>query len=166
MKVRFAALLLVCAVAANGAEASGQRPASLFPDLPTADVRVTTASGTHAFSAWIAADFPSRARGLMFVRELPPGQGMLFLFESPQYASFWMKNTYVPLDIIYIARDGKVVNVARGTPHSVALMFSAAPVTSVLELIAGSADRIGLVAGDRVSWSFAAAGKRRDEFVE
>ncbi len=166
MKARFAALLLVCVAAAGGAEALGKRPASLFPNLPSTSVQIATATGTHAFSAWIAADDPSRERGLMYVRALPPGQGMLFLFDEPQYAAFWMKNTYLPLDLIFIAKDGQVVNVARGKPHSLNPIPSAGPVTGVLELAAGSAERIGLVPGNRVRWSGGAVGKRSDELVE
>lgn len=167
MKARVAALLLACVAAANGAEALGKRPASLFPDLQTTEVEIKTASGTHAFSAWIAADDPSRERGLMYVRELPPNQGMLFLFDEPQYAAFWMKNTYLSLDLVFIAADGRVVNVAHdATPHALAPIPSRGPVTAVLELVAGSARRIGLVAGDRVTWPRRTGGERRDEFIE
>jgi len=167
VKARFAALLLACSFAANGAEGLGKRPAPLFPHLPTAGVNVRTASGTHAFSVWIAADDSSRWRGLMYVRELPPDQGMLFLFDEPQYAAFWMKNTYLSLDLVFIAADGRVANVAHdATPHSLAPIPSRGPVTAVLELVAGSARRIGLAAGDRVTWSGRAGGERRDQFVE
>lgn len=87
----------------------------------------------------------------MFVRDLPADQGMLFLFERPQLVSFWMKNTYVSLDIVFIAPDGVVVNIVHDTqPLSLAPIESAAPVTGVLELAAGTAARIGLAAGDRV----------------
>jgi hypothetical protein len=75
---------------------------------------------------------------------------MLFLFEQPRIASFWMKDTYLSLDIIFISQDGIVVNVANDTkPLSLAPIQSIAPVTGVLELVAGSAVRIGLTAGDR-----------------
>lgn len=167
MNARFAALLLACVAAVSGAEALGKRPAALFPDLPTADVRVTTASGAHSYSVWIAADDPSRERGLMFVRELPPGKGMLFLFDEPQYAAFWMKNTYLSLDLIFIAADGRVANVAHDArPQSLTPIPSVGPVTAVLELGAGSARRIGLEAGDRVTWGGRAGGERRDQLVE
>jgi uncharacterized membrane protein (UPF0127 family) len=87
----------------------------------------------------------------MFVKSLPAGHGMLFLFERPHYAAFWMKNTYLSLDIVFIRADGVVVNVARDTrPHSLEPIESDAPVTGVLELVAGTAAKIGLSAGDRV----------------
>ena len=126
--------------------------ADLFPALERTELRVHTAGGSHPFTAWIAGDDQTRAQGLMYVRELPPAQGMLFVFEQPQYASFWMKNTYVPLDLIFIAADGTVVNVAANAkPLSLDPIASVSPVLYVLELAAGSAARIGLVAGDRLS---------------
>jgi hypothetical protein len=86
----------------------------------------------------------------MFVRELPPDQGMLFVFEAPQYRGFWMKNTYLSLDLIFIAADGTVVNVAANAkPLSLDSIASAAPVRYVLEVVAGTAARIGLKVGDR-----------------
>jgi uncharacterized membrane protein (UPF0127 family) len=88
----------------------------------------------------------------MHVRELPPDTGMLFVFELPQAVSFWMKNTYLSLDLAFIAPDGTVVNVAAdATPLSLEPIESAAPVLYVLELAAGTAARIGLEAGDRIT---------------
>jgi len=151
VKARLATLLLACMAVSSAAGALGKRAANPFPDLPTAAIRVLTASGAHSFAVWIAANDPSRERGLMYVRELPPDQGMLFLFDRPQFAGFWMKNTYLSLDLIFIAEDGRVVNIARrAPPHSLDVISSSAPVKGVLELIAGSADRIGLKPGDRV----------------
>ena len=97
----------------------------------------------------------------MFVKSLPADHGMLFLFERPRFAAFWMKNTYLSLDIVFIGPDGVVVNVARDTePLSDKPIESEAPVTGVLELVAGTAAKIGLSAGDRVL--HAAFGKLPD----
>jgi uncharacterized membrane protein (UPF0127 family) len=88
----------------------------------------------------------------MYVRELPPDTGMLFVFDQPQFASFWMKNTYLSLDLIFIAADGTVVNVAAwAKPLSLDPIESAAPVRYVLELVAGTAARVGLKPGDRIT---------------
>jgi len=126
--------------------------ADLFPALERTELQAITASGTHGFKAWVAADDTTRAQGLMYVRELPPDQGMLFVFEEPQYAGFWMKNTYLSLDLIFIAPDGTVVNIAPDAkPLSLDPIESAAPVKYVLELVAGTAARIGLKAGDRIT---------------
>ena len=124
---------------------------SLFPDLPKSEVRAVTDSGEHRFQVWIAADDRSRERGLMHVRELPPDHGMLFVFDAPKLAALWMKNTHVALDMIFIGSDGVVVNVAQDAePMSLDPIASAAPVLAVLEVEAGTAERIGLSAGSRI----------------
>jgi uncharacterized membrane protein (UPF0127 family) len=87
----------------------------------------------------------------MYLRSLPADHGMLFVFEEPQYAAFWMKNTYLALDLIFIAADGTVVNVAANAkPLSLEPIASRAPVKAVLELVSGTAARIDLGAGDRI----------------
>jgi uncharacterized membrane protein (UPF0127 family) len=139
------ALAAACAGAAD-------RARDLFPALEQAKVEARTTSGLHEFAVWIAADDRSRARGLMFVRELPPDRGMLFLFDRPQEAAFWMKDTYLSLDLIFIDPAGVVVNIAPAArPFSLQPIESEGPVIAVLEVIAGTASRIGLAPGDRVS---------------
>jgi uncharacterized membrane protein (UPF0127 family) len=126
--------------------------AALFPQLPQGTVQVTTATGSHAFSVWIAADPKSRERGLMFVRDLPAERGMLFLFEFPQDVAFWMKNTVLSLDLVFIAEDGTVLNVAANAkPFSLDPIASDGEVLAVLEVLGGTAKKIGLKPGDRVS---------------
>lgn len=134
------------------ADAIGHRPpTSLLAHLPQSELRLVTASGTHRFRVWIAADDQSRARGLMHVRKMPPDHGMLFLFGQAQYVSFWMKDTYLSLDLVFIHADGKVADIARGaTPGSLEPIPSSVPVVAVLELLAGTAEKIGLLPGDRV----------------
>ncbi len=136
----------------DGGAPAPEPPADPFPALQTTELEVETASGKHAFRAWIAADDAARTRGLMYVRDLPPDRGMLFVFEQPQFAGFWMKNTYLSLDLIFIAQDGTVVNIAPDAePLSLQPIESAAPVRYVLELVAGTAAKIGLKAGDRIT---------------
>jgi uncharacterized protein len=122
-----------------------------FARLSESQVEVATASGIHRFEVWIAADDESRERGLMHVRKLPPERGMLFVFDRPQYAAFWMKDTPLPLDLVFIAPDGRVLNIAEDTrPLSLAPIESDGPVSLVLELAAGTAGRIQLAPGDRI----------------
>jgi uncharacterized membrane protein (UPF0127 family) len=145
------AVLAIAGVCAASAQTAGEPSPAPLARLPRSEVQIETAGGRHVFQVWLADNDRSRQQGLMFVRDLPADQGMLFLFERPQLVSFWMKNTYVSLDIVFIAPDGVVANIVHDTqPFSLAPIESIAPVTGVLELVAGTAARIGLVAGNRV----------------
>jgi uncharacterized protein len=93
-------------------------------------------------------------RGLMFRESMPADHGMLFDFEQPQPVTFWMKNTKLPLDMVFIDADGRVTGVSPdAVPYSEDLIRSPGPVRAVLELNAGTARRLGIQAGDRVSGS-------------
>jgi len=132
------------------ASAAADYPAS-FAMLEQAEVRAETASGTHRFKVWIAADDASRQQGLMFVRKLPADRGMLFVFDAPQQAAFWMKDTVLSLDLVFIDPAGQVANVAANAkPESLDPIFSRGSVIAVLEVAAGTARRIQLVPGDRI----------------
>jgi len=125
---------------------------ALFPDLQQAKLQAKTAQGTHDFSVWIAADDKSRERGLMFVRELPPDRGMLFLFEFPQEVAFWMKDTVLSLDLVFIDPAGEVLNIAANArPYSLDPIESQGRVIAVLEVVAGTARTIGLKPGDTIT---------------
>jgi uncharacterized membrane protein (UPF0127 family) len=138
-----ASLALVAACASTPA---------LFPSLEQAKVQARTAQGTHDFSVWIAADDKSRERGLMFVRELPPDRGMLFLFEFPQEVAFWMKDTVLSLDLVFIDPAGKVLNIAANAkPFSQDPIESHGRAIAVLEVLAGTARKIDLKAGDTIT---------------
>lgn len=152
MKLRH--LMPVLAVLVTACANAAGSSAPLFPGLEQAELEAVTRSGTHRFKVWIAADDRSREQGLMEVRALPADHGMLFLFDRPQPVAFWMKDTYLSLDIIFITAEGRVMNVA---PHARPLSFdpieSEGPVTAVLELIAGTAEDIGLQPGDRIIYT-------------
>jgi uncharacterized membrane protein (UPF0127 family) len=92
-----------------------------------------------------------RAKGLMFRRYLPPDRGMLFDFKQTQPVMMWMKDTFIPLDMVFIRKDGTVSSVAENTePHSTRTIASTEPVYAVLEVNAGTAARLGIKTGDRV----------------
>lgn len=101
------------------------------------------------------ADTPTaQARGLMGRRSLPPQSGMLFVFEETDTTGFWMRNTPLPLDIIFIDRDGRIINIAeRTTPYSDSLILPEAPRQYVVEVRAGYADRLGLTDSTRMTWN-------------
>ena len=138
--------------------AQSDDPMHLLFDL--APMTVTTEIGRLDIAVEIARSPVERSRGLMFRERLPQGQGMLFVFEEPDFLSFWMKNTPQPLDIIYMAQDGKVVSIRAGEPFSTDTIPSGGPAQFVLELARGEAERIGLKTGDIFSHpSIAAASK-------
>ena len=132
-------------------------PAAQTPASAAAQdtIEIVTSSGVHAFSVELATNDAERARGLMFRKSLPEGHGMLFDFQTDQQVQFWMRNTYIPLDMIFIRGDGRVLNIAQNaTPLSDALIPSAGPVRGVLEVIAGTARKYHIAPGDRVTGSF------------
>jgi uncharacterized membrane protein (UPF0127 family) len=132
------------------APAAAQAPAGA-PETRLEPLTITTASGEHAFSVEVMRTETERARGLMYRRFMPADRGMLFDFKVEQPVMMWMKNTYMPLDMVFISRDGVVVNVAENTePLSESIIPSNAPTYAVLELNAGVARRIGLKAGDKI----------------
>ena len=115
------------------------------------NLTVETSSGTHAFSIEIAQTSAEQAQGLMFRRTLADDHGMLFIYPDPRRVSFWMQNTFVSLDIIFIDSDGRVLRVEKATePLSTRSIRSGGPVIGVLEVVAGTAERIGLEPGDRI----------------
>jgi uncharacterized membrane protein (UPF0127 family) len=112
---------------------------------------VSTTNGPHTLDVEVARDEASRERGLMYRRHLPENRGMLFDFGQPQPVMMWMKNTYIPLDMIFIARDGRVTHIEANTePFSEAIISSHGPAFAVLEVNAGLAGKLGLKPGDFV----------------
>ncbi len=113
---------------------------------------IETADGRSlAFSVELAVTPQQRARGLMFREEMAPDAGMIFLFDREAPRAFWMKNTYLPLDILFIDRAGRIVSIARDTvPLSETPIPSDAPAMAVLELNAGTAAALDIAPGDRV----------------
>ncbi|WP_173843464.1 DUF192 domain-containing protein [Novosphingobium sp. TH158] len=121
--------------------------------LPVIPLRVTTAKGKHAFKVEVAATSQEQAQGLMFRTEMGADEGMIFPMDPPRMASFWMKNTVIPLDIIYIGTDRRILNIfARTEPYSEKPLFSKGAVSAVLELNGGRAAELGIVPGDKVEW--------------
>lgn len=112
---------------------------------------MTTGTGSYPFAVEWAVTPQERSRGLMFRESLPANHGMMFDFGRDTQVSFWMKNTYLSLDMVFIRSDGTVARVEHGaTPLSERPIPSEQPVRYVLEVIAGTAERIGLDAGDTV----------------
>jgi uncharacterized membrane protein (UPF0127 family) len=133
-------------------------PSSAEPlaDFPVALVTIEPqgrAGSPHAFKAWLADTAPRHEQGLMFVRKLAADRGMLFVFTPPQVVSFWMKNTYLSLDILFIAPDGRITRIAEhAKPLSTDSIASLGVAALVLELNAGTARRLRLEPGDRLTY--------------
>lgn len=118
-----------------------------------AEVRIGTAAGVRLFHVELAETPEQRARGLMFRRTLAPDAGMLFLFPERERPTMWMANTWLPLDMLFIAADGRVAHVfANAVPRSRLTISSPRPARMVLELGGGTARRLGIAPGDRLSW--------------
>ena len=119
--------------------------------FPTAELTIVTASGPQKFTVELATTPAQMEQGLMFRQSLAPDSGMLFDFKTPSMASMWMKNTLIPLDMLFIDAQGRIVNIAERTvPGSLDPVGAAAPVRAVLELNGGTAARLGIRPGDRV----------------
>ena len=132
---------------ANG---QGVHPVSGLEVVP---LRVTTQDGSHAFRVEVAASDAQQQRGLMFRTQLGENEGMIFPSDGPQMRSFWMRNTVIPLDIIFIGPDRTIINIAAKTvPYSETPVRSAAPAIAVLELNGGRAAELGIAPGDTVAW--------------
>jgi uncharacterized protein len=118
-----------------------------------AAVTVTMAGKEHRFTVEVARTPEEQALGLMNRTSLPPGEGMLFPFAKPKYASFWMKNTFIPLDMIFIRADGTIDRIAENTiPESLEPVVSGGEVSAVLELAGGTAARLGIDETATVRW--------------
>ncbi|MDP6803761.1 MAG: DUF192 domain-containing protein [Rhodospirillales bacterium] len=119
--------------------------------MRTSELAVVTEQGRFSFTVEMAVTETQRGRGLQYRKSLAPDAGMLFDFGTPEPAAMWMMNTPIPLDMIFVAGDGRVVNVeARTQPGSLAVIRSAGAVRAVLEVNAGTAERLGIEAGSRV----------------
>ena len=115
-------------------------------------LEIVSRSGVHPFIVELARTDEERQKGLMFRRELPEGRGMLFDFKQDTNVTMWMKNTFIPLDMIFIRADGRIHRIAENTePESTRIIAAGAPVRAVLEVIGGTAKQLGIRPGDRVA---------------
>jgi uncharacterized protein len=135
--------LLVCSLFAFDARARGE---AVLQRL-----EIITSSGPHEFRVEVAETPGERSKGLMYRKHMPADQGMLFDFHEEIPIMMWMKNTYIPLDMVFVSRTGTVTAIAADTvPLSEATISSEGPAYAVIELNAGAASKIGLKLGDEV----------------
>ena len=138
----FAVLLAGCQALGGGGE-----------KLSVVPLQIRTATATHKFRVEVARSEEEQSRGLMFRESLPGDSGMIFPSLPPQIKSFWMKNTVIPLDMIFIRADGSIARIAAETvPYSLTPVDSGEPVAAVLEIAGGRAAALGIVEDDHVIW--------------
>lgn len=151
------ALLAACTPAKTS---EGDRAAATQAQAQTAllPLVIRTATTSHRFDVEVAANPAQQERGLMFRKSLDPDKGMLFPMDPPRIASFWMKNTLIPLDMLFVRTDGTIAFIgADAEPYSKVPVSAGIPVAAVLELAGGRAASLGISEGDRVSWGPCAA---------
>jgi hypothetical protein len=135
---------LAAGVSAPAAEAQLQ-------NFPTSSLTIVSATGRHRFAVEVAETPEQMMQGLMFRREMAPNAGMLFDYKQPIVATMWMRNTLIPLDMLFVDAQGRIVNIhERAVPQTDDVIAAAAPVRAVIELNGGTAARLGIKPGDRV----------------
>ncbi len=142
--------LLLVAAFAGQSQASGDELR-----LPVEQVIVSTAQGDIAFATEMATNDDTRSRGLMFRRSMGAREAMLFHWHSPHVVTMWMRNTYIPLDMLFVTADGTVVHVEADTvPQSLEVLSAGREVSAVLEIVGGMAAKLGIRPGSRLKHRF------------
>ncbi|MBD3762226.1 DUF192 domain-containing protein [Rhizorhabdus sp.] len=142
------------ALAVSGCAPAPARSADSQAETPAlVPLTIRTAKGAVAYKVEVARTAQEQARGLMYRTSLPDHGGMIFPMTPPRIASFWMKNTYIPLDMIFIRADGTIARIAANTvPEDLSPVESGEPVAAVLEIVGGGAAANEIAEGDRVEW--------------
>ena len=144
-------LAALCAIAIATQCTAAQFAPTQLKTFPRSALGIVRQDGRDEFQIWIADTAARQQQGLMFVRDLPADYGMLFPLDEIRVMSMWMKNTYIPLDMLFIGADGRIVTIAANTtPLSQDIVSSHVPVQAVLELKGGESARRGIRAGDKV----------------
>lgn len=139
----------------DAAPQSSQSAPAVHPvsGLPVVPLKVTSGSKVHQFRVELARTPQEQAKGLMFRTEMGVDEGMIFPFDPPRGASFWMRNTVIPLDLIFVAPDGRISNIAANAiPYDETPLTSNGEARAVLELNGGRAAELEIKPGDRVEW--------------
>ena len=155
-------VLIACSpvdAAQESAPAPAQESApSVHPESGLALIEVAVISGEtrHLFTTEVAASQEAQGRGMMFRTEMGDDEAMIFPSYVPQTRSFWMKNTPLPLDIIFIGADNRIMNIGEGVPYSLDSVVSVAPAIAVFEIRGGLSEELGIAPGDLVEFELPA----------
>ena len=126
-----------------------QLPQSGLQQVP---LTIRSQGRVHRFTVEVARSEDQQRHGMMFRTSLAPDRGMIFPYDQPQPVAFWMRNTLIPLDMIFIRADGTIARIATATPRDETPVPSGEPVVAVLELAGGRAAELGIKPGDKVEW--------------
>ena len=147
----FSALVAVpaaCQPAAN--PVALERSAAGLEQVP---LTIVSGAKTHRFTVEVARSLPQQQTGMMNRNSMAPDRGMIFPYDPPQPVAFWMKNTLIPLDMIFVAPGGKILRIEdSAVPLSLDQVPSGGPIEAVLELAGGRSAELGLKPGDQVTW--------------
>lgn len=148
------ALLAACSPRQAGQAQPAPAAQAVHPvsGLAVIPLQVTARGKVHRFRVELAVSDAEQQRGLMFRTAMGADEGMIFPYAPPQRVAFWMRNTVIPLDIIYIGADRRILNIAQAVPYDERPLPSAGAVSGVLELNAGRTAALGIAPGDRVEW--------------
>jgi hypothetical protein len=147
MMTRRTLLLLTSAAASLFAFCAGAQ----LQRFDTSKLTILSATGPHHFTVEVAETPGQMEQGLMFRRTMAPDAGMLFDYKVPTVATMWMRNTLIPLDMLFVDGQGRIVNIhQRAVPLALDVISAAGPVRAVIELNGGTAERLGIVPGDKV----------------
>ncbi|HMN45542.1 MAG TPA: DUF192 domain-containing protein [Povalibacter sp.] len=151
VRIFLTALALLCFGCAS-ADPAGSDAQTLDRDFARSTLQIAGADAKlHAFRVWVADNDTRRARGLMYVKQMDADAGMLFIYPRAQQISMWMKNTVLPLDMLFVAADGRVIKVAaNATPQSLETIESEGLALGVVELNAGIAAKLNIRAGSQI----------------
>ena len=148
MMTRRILLLLAAAIAAP---LLTFRAGAQLQRFETSALTINSATGPHRFIVEVAETPEQMEQGLMFRRVMAPNAGMLFDYKAPTVATMWMRNTLIPLDMLFVDARGRIINIhERAVPQSLDIITAAAPVRAVIELNSGTAARLGIAPGDGV----------------
>jgi hypothetical protein len=144
-------LVALLALAALGCGPAGSAGAQALQPFDRETLAIVSDGNEHRFTVEVARTPAQQSRGLMFRKRMAADAGMLFVHDPPRRAMMWMKNTFIPLDMVFIASDGRIDQIVqRTTPQSLQNIVSDNPVRAVLELNSGTSARLGFKPGDRV----------------
>ena len=153
LAIALALLLPMAACRSGEPQAAPGQAATAESGLQLIPLEIRSGGKVHKFTVEVARTQDEQAQGLMFRESLAPDRGMLFPYSPPEVAGFWMKNTLIPLDMIFVRDDGSIAMIADNTiPGSLESVSAGEPVAAVLEIAGGRSAELGITDADKVSW--------------